>query len=84
MTEENATSSFTFYQVQAARIDKPSEVVFSKIFKLPIETNEWVSDLATYGIAYRDGNLDPSQHKVYKFRWDPNKNIWVGSKLTKN
>lgn len=75
---------YDFYQVLAARKDDLDQnPVFTKIFKLPKNTVDWVIDLACNGIAFRDGNVDPNTHILHKAIWDPEKNVWVGLKLDK-
>lgn len=82
MTEDNF--EYDIYQVLATRKDDPEQKeVFSKIFKLPKNTIDWLIDLACYGIIFRDGYIDPNTHIVHKAIWDPEKNIWVGLKLDK-
>jgi hypothetical protein len=77
-------NDFEFYQVLAARKDDlKQEPVFTKIFKLPKNTVDWLIDLACYGIAYRDGYINPNNHVLHKAKWDPTKNTWIGLKLDK-
>jgi hypothetical protein len=75
---------FEFYQVLAARKDDINQSpVFTKIFKLPKNTIDWVIELACCGIAFRDGHIDPNTHVLHKARWDPVKVAWVGLRLDK-
>lgn len=72
-----------FYQVLAARKDDLDQnPVFTKIFRLPKNTIDWLVDLACNGIAFREG-IDPNTHILHKAKWDPTQNKWVNLKLDK-
>ena len=85
MTNDSANfeivEEYDLYQVLAVNIHDKSHA-FRKIFKLPKHLQDWVIELAFYGIVYRDGKLNANDHILHRAKWDFSENKWVNVELT--